>query len=318
MDSLELYYHFQQNYLNDKTVDDTLKLNDVDVLIGQICSEIFGAEPALEGSPFLCEVMYRVRQADAGDKVSKNKAFIVDAYIIVQGVAEYIKDQRFTAEKYFSGYEKYLFSESMPRGNQAKRMQKIKEVLERLTVEINGEKCSFTPKKKTASGMDEKRREQNRVHVQLWHDEQARISEKLMEMQPALGQLIKGFMNFSDTITEQYVLQFAKMQAELFDLIWDACLYHKKKAESSGSRDYMNAVLNYEEYMFSIVDSLAAFGIEEICSSPGTAFDGMIHEPDSGSFSTKTALVGESVRSGFRYKDIIIQKEKIKIGKLAD
>ena len=163
--------------------------------------------------------------------------------------------------------------------------------------------------------MDETRREQNRTHVLLWHDEQAGISAKLMEMQPVLSQLLKGFLTFSDNITEQYVLQFARMQIELFDLISDAYLYHKKRAEFSGSQDYVNAVLNYEVYMFSIVDSLAVFGVEEICTGPEESFDGMIHEPDSDSFSTKTALVEESVRSGFRYKDLIIQKERVRIKK---
>lgn len=313
MDSLTLYRTFCQNYFSDKTAADIQKLKDVDALISQICAEIFSPWPALEKSPFICEVMDMIGQADAGGKAGVNKAFIVDAYIIVQGVAEYIADQRFRAEKYFSGYEKNLFSESMPRGNQSKRMQKIKELLERLKEEITREDCKLIPKKKAASEVDEARREQNRANVKLWHDEQVGISAKLMEMQPALSQLLKRFLTFSDHITEQYILQFARMQIELFDLISDAYLYHKKRAELSGSQDYMNAALNYDVYMSSIVDDLAVFGVEEICSSPGAPFDGMIHEPDSNSFSTKTALVGESVRIGFRYKDIIIQKEKIKI-----
>ena len=120
-------------------------------------------------------------------------------------------------------------------------------------------------------------------------------------------------MGFSDKITEKYVLQFARMQIELYNLISDNYIYHKEVSEKSGNQDYINAVSNYEEFLYSLSDALAVFGVEEIVSYPGDAFDGKIHETESNGFSSRSAVIKKSIRTGYRYKDIIIQKEKVAV-----
>ena len=150
-------------------------------------------------------------------------------------------------------------------------------------------------------------------NIQEWHDEQQRIREEFSQMQPAVSSVLEGFMTFSDKITENYVLQFAKQQIELYNLIADNYCYHNEKCEEVKNEDYKNAVANYREFMEIIVDDLAAFGIEEICSIPGTAFDGQIHMADGSDFSSKETAITKSIRSGFRYQDIIIQKERVTI-----
>ncbi len=153
----------------------------------------------------------------------------------------------------------------------------------------------------------------NQMNIQQWHEEQAKINAKLVEMQPSVSKILEEFMNFSDKITENYVLQFARQQMELYNLIADNYEYHKKTSEDMGDENYINAVYNYMEFMYSIADSLAIFGIEEITSPPGTPFDGAIHVTDSENFTVKTTVIKESIRSGFSYKGIIIQKEKVMI-----
>ncbi len=184
------------------------------------------------------------------------------------------------------------------------------QVFQQLNAPIKRENTSDTIEEQRLKNQ-EKRIEQNRIHVQLWHDEQAGISAKLIEMQPLVKQMLENLMSFSNNITDSYVLQLANMQIELFNQIFDAHIYHEKNLSVCKDKDYINAVLNYGNFMESIVDNLAVFGIEEIVSDSGTLFDGAIHATNTDSFSPKTAIIAKSVRPGFKYKDIIIQKEKV-------
>ncbi len=340
MDSLNLYYSFQRKYSFNRNTTDESKLIEVDSLIAQICTETFNPPAPFEKSPFIGEVINMVERVDLSQKIWTSKVYISDAYIVMQGLAAYINDPRFIAKNYFEGCGKYLFNGSKIEEDEMRQIIKIKNLLKSISKQINEKKHKnnlienasvINPPQPSPSNYADKeiysvhetgaqlstkcemRLKQNQVNVQSWHDEQAGISAKLLEMQPAVSQLLKGFMSFSDNITEQYVLQFSRMQIELFNLIHDAHAYHKKSAELSRNNDYINAVCNYEEYMLSIIDHLSVFGVEEIISAPGTCFNGAIHESDVNYFSAKTALIKESARAGFRYKDIIIQKEKIKL-----
>lgn len=165
-----------------------------------------------------------------------------------------------------------------------------------------------------SSGKTLERSNNCKVNVQRWHDENQVIISKLNEMQPLISKILQKIMQFSDDITESYILQFAKMQIELFNLIADNLQYHINVVAKSNNQDYHNAVSNYQEFMDTIIDNLSAFGIEEITSRVGSRFDGNLHEVmDSTDFSPRLSSVKESVRTGFKYKDIIIQKERIRV-----
>lgn len=170
--------------------------------------------------------------------------------------------------------------------------------------------------KRTAAYVDLKanaRRKENREIIDKWHSEIDDIGSTLKSIQPDVSKMLENIMGFSDKITEKYVLQFARMQVELYNFIYDNYMYHKEVSENSGNQDYINAVSNYEEFLYSLSDSLAVFGVEEIVSSPGDSFEGKIHEAPTNDFSSRSAVIKKSVRSGYRYKDIIIQKEKVEI-----
>lgn len=341
MDSLQLYFTFQHKYFFNENTTDGSKLNAVDELINQICTEIFNPPAPFEKSSFLNEVIRSVERINDSKKSWVSKVFLSDAYIVTLGLVAYMEDPRFITQNFFRECENFLFNGKRIEDDDMRQVIKIKHLLTQLKEKtdiirsktaINRNYVSQVDKPQTNSfnntstkinavkepenhlpPKNERRMEQNKINVQLWHDEQAGINAKLMEMQPVISQLLKDFMAFSDKITEQYVLQFARMQIELFNLIYDGYVYHKKEAGLSGNKDYVNAISNYNEYMLSIIDHLSVFGIEEIVSNPGTTFDGTIHESDTVSFSSKNALIAESVRSGFKYKNIVIQKEKIKI-----
>lgn len=327
MNSLDLYYILRQKYLSEDSIWNSYKLIDVDTIISRIYNEIFRFPFSLKKSPFVYAMINMIKRKNSYNESSVNKVtangiFVTDAYVIMQGLVEYISNFSFTATNCFQKYEKYLFNSEMSEKEQMRQMQEINCKLWEIKNRISERRREFSLNRKNVVAdevyqqmfrRNEVRMEQNRNNIQLWHNKQDEISAKLIKMQPSVSQLLENFMSFSDNITNQYVLQFAKMQIELFDFISEVYVYHKKKIKLSENQDYVNSVLNYKDFMDSICDGLAVFGIEEICSEPGTCFDGMIHEPDINLFSSKTALIEESIRTGFKYKDIIIQKEKIKI-----
>lgn len=170
--------------------------------------------------------------------------------------------------------------------------------------------------KKTTNSVDSKvntRRKENKEIIDKWHSEIDDMNQTLKSIQPDVSKMLENIMGFSDKITEKYVLQFARMQIELYNFISDNYIYHKEVSEKSGNQDYINAVSNYEEFLYSLSDALAVFGVEEIVSYPGDAFDGKIHETESNGFSSRSAVIKKSIRTGYRYKDIIIQKEKVAV-----
>ena len=63
-----------------------------------------------------------------------------------------------------------------------------------------------------------------------------------------------------------------------------------------------------------IVDALADFGVEEISSGAGKSFDGKIHNvTNTKNFSPLRSVIKKSLRSGFRYGDLILQKEDVEV-----
>ena len=154
----------------------------------------------------------------------------------------------------------------------------------------------------------------NRASIRGWYQRQDNAVKHLMEMQPKIQELLNDFSSISNALFENYIRQFANGQIELFNLILSNYEYHKDIAEQSQNKDHLNAVENYKDYMEIIIDQLAIFGVEEIKSSAGTPFDGKIHEVvNTKSFSPRNSLIKKSVRSGFMYKETMLQREKVEI-----
>lgn len=158
------------------------------------------------------------------------------------------------------------------------------------------------------------RRKDNWQKILAWHNEHETLIQSVKDLQQPAQALLEDLRNFSKTLTENYIVQFASAQIELFNLIADCFRSHAPRAEKSQNKDYYNAVMNYESYLEMIVDALADFGVEEISSSAGTRFDGKIHDvKNTKNFYPQTATIKNSLRSGFRYGDLILQKESVEV-----
>lgn len=357
MDSLSLYMYFYQNSGFDR---EEKRLSNADEVIHLIYNEILTPPFDMVKSSFVNETVRLLDKIKNETTLPYRKTEVssistIDAYVIVQGLLEYVRNQQFTAVNVeYRRYARYLFSGVTFQGTQKNEMVQVNQwlkdiqqivVKKKRTAEgtspdesklkdsavkqyqsngIDIEKNEHENAKHSSSIMAESQKElakrmelrmkNNQSSIQLWHDEQAAISSQLLEMQPAVSKLLETFMSFSDELTESYVLQFAKMQIELFNIISDAYIYHQSVSERSGNKDYIKAVLNYEDFKLFIIDNLAAFGVEEITSRRGTRFDGAVHEVvDNDSFSPRLSLIKESLQTGFKYKDIVIQKEKVSV-----
>lgn len=348
MDSLSMYIGFCTKYSN-MTAD--LTLVRVDELVACIYKEIMSPPYELKESTFIVEVFSLSKMLKAGScsGIGKNQVSIVDAYVVIKSLLSYMNNQNFSATRSVKvkPYVHYIFKDSPFGSIQQNALDeinscliKIERIVQNMQKEHNMIDNNSEPKSYEYSELFEQTKDDvgncfhseqmhvsqksdgttsfykkiNAVNVQKWHEENSIIIRQLNEIQPVASSILEKIMNFSTEITEGYVLQFARMQVELFNLIADNYDYHVRVSNGSYINDYINAVNNYADFLDTIVDSLAVFGIEEIKSGAGTGFNGAIHEVvGNDRFSPKSALVNKSIRSGFRYKEIIIQKEKITI-----
>lgn len=174
---------------------------------------------------------------------------------------------------------------------------------------------------KLVAETEKERTERAKIHIQdnlkkneAWYAEQKNILEQVKKLQEPTQELLTAFRSFSNNLTENYVLKFTNSLIALFNSIADNYDSHKDKAQNSQNNDYSNAVANYQDYMDDIKDTLADFGVQEISSTPGTKFEGKIHvAKNTKNFSPQTATIKKSLRTGFIYKEIVLQKESVEV-----
>ncbi len=346
MDSYSLYIEICRNA---RRISPKERLLYVEEMVKCIKNEVFTEPYSVKKSSFIQAVVEminsKIARRDYANRAASDIS-IVDAHVILEVLLEELRGNSGQVIEHYRSFSEYLFCGKRFFGNmqeemetmvqivreiivlirkkaeeaqaEAKEQSEIKEEAEADTQSENTEKAEAVAPKppvidEKRNALLEQRVQSNKESVQKWHEEMRKTRESLMELQPSVSKLLEGFMNFSDSTTQNYVLQFAKGQIELYDLISDNYLYHKERIKENANEDYINAVQNYEDFLYTIADGLSLFGIEEISSVTGDVFDGKLHEADRNDFSSRTAIIKESVRSGFRYEDIIIQKEKVMI-----
>jgi len=114
------------------------------------------------------------------------------------------------------------------------------------------------------------------------------------------------------TAAEGGETRFAEMLIEVYNQIADYYAYHVEAAPKSGNGDYLNAVGSYVMLMDTVLDQLSALGVEEISTEPGEPYDSRIHLICERSGSS-AETVKRSLRSGFRYGDVILQEENVTV-----
>lgn len=330
MDSLQMYMDICHN---NGIFHAGNRLKKVDMLVQCIMDEIMVEPYDINKSPFIKETVKLLKIISSGDYSTATRVAVYpfDVYVVIRVLNEKVRNVNTKATWAESPeYAKNIFRAMQFQGSQQPEMNEVSRFLKEIQCIVDEQRMRVSEgaeytgsgqqltQKKTAVEIDSKKsleRSSNcRANVQQWHNETLKIQQKLNEMQPMVGEVLKKMTGFANEITEGYVLQFAKMQIELYNLISDNLFYHANAVRRSNDQNYVNAVANYQEFLDMIVDNLSAFGIEEISSGLGTRFDGSVHEVvDNADFSPKLSSVKDSLRSGFKYKDIIIQKEKIRV-----
>ena len=324
MDSMQLYLSIYQNA---KFEYNRNNLKKVDEIVEHIIAEIMAEPCDMNKSSFLRETVKLIKIVRNGEYSLGMRVLICpyDAYVIVKALQDRINNPKFrcTLSMEYSVYSNGLFESMWFKGSQQQEMNEVNRILKEIQSGLQ-EKTEKAVKSEQPPQMEASLRLSNekslersnncKLNVQQWHSENTGIIQKISEMQPMVGEMLQKMMQFSDEITESYVLQFARMQIELYNLISDNLSYHASVVNKSNNQDYYNAVLNYKDFLDMIIDNLSAFGVEEISSRIGDRFDGSLHEVlDNANFSPRWSSVKESVRSGFKYKDIVIQKERIRV-----
>lgn len=277
---------------------------------------------------------------------------MVDAFAVVLGVKQSFlnKNYNLSSDDNISCYSEY-FLQDLNAGNEEKEfiaditrnLKEVQKILRELQAQYQTTRVAVDQKvtfqtdvqpqestKKTNSQIEcqkhiaeieekrveesKNRRENNRQKISVWHIKQAEVIQSVKSLQMPAQALLEDFRYFSKKLTENYIIQFANSQIELFNSIADSFDWHESRAKESQNKDYHDAVANYKSYLEMIVDALANFGVEEISSEEGTPFDGKIHDAkNTRNFSPKFATVKKSLRAGFRYGDLILQKEEVEV-----
>lgn len=342
MESLNVYWKACRNNIRSSG---SIKLEMVDQIVKNIVQEIMCPPYDMTNSSFIVEMAQALKDGwRTGSTISP-----LDAWVVTMSLAYFLKERSDSAANIpeIRNIADSIFKcKSFPDGLQNPRslmrslLNEVRQVLEdeRLkeivsTTDMRGrgkypdlQKRSSLEIKSTADQdkaepssnnvkideSDRLRIENKALNVQKWHESLEAVSGQLLELQPIVSGVLEKIMSFSKDMTEGYVLQFAKMQIEFYDLIADNYDFHVQACKNCHNRDYINAVNNYAEFLILITENLSVFGVEEIKSEVGERFDGKLHEVVGNDlFQPRMVVVKKSIRSGFKYKDIILQKEKI-------
>ena len=154
-------------------------------------------------------------------------------------------------------------------------------------------------------------RSQSAQNVKQFNEQFASLDDDLTSIQSSATEVVNQVINFKKELTDNYILQFASSLIELYDLIADSYEYHKKLIVSTDDYNYRNAIFNYQTFLEEISDKLSYIGVTTIISEPGDYFNGAYHQVVNTQSFGSQAIVKESLRAGFMYKDRVLQKEKV-------
>lgn len=147
-----------------------------------------------------------------------------------------------------------------------------------------------------------------------WQEQQKETHKCLIPIQKDIQDSLKLLREFETKQTNDYVLRFANIMLNIYNDIHSCYESQCRIKESWDNPNYHNAVNNYQVFLDEISDELYGFGIEDLFSSTNEPFDSKIHEVvDAGGINLRHAVVVESIRAGFRYNDIILQKERVRV-----
>ena len=297
------------------------------VLINEVVKNVFAelnAPPfAVDNSPLVAEIKKII---DDKTRWEGKTVAIIDAFAIIRGIRRLFADKNYSvlADDNIFFYREYFLKE-VPIADEKEFIASIEQDLNgalKFLAELKTQEPPSVkeepPAPKKISAEKESphvnRRNESKQKILAWYSEQANLTQAIAELQTPAQKLLEDLRNFSQNLAENYIVQFAMTQIELFNLIADNFAWHAPRAETSQNRNYLDAVENYKVYLEMIIDALANFGIEEISSDAGDKFDGKIHDvKNKKDFYPPTATIKKSLRTGFRYGNLILQKEAVEV-----
>ncbi|MBR3358789.1 MAG: hypothetical protein IKG46_13300 [Solobacterium sp.] len=303
MNSLEMYKYLLKNSWDDHP---RIRAMNADRLIRCIVEELYVPPYLLKNSPFLT--------AAAQEQIC---AF--DALFMVIGTEKRLQDSSFTTLENRNVI--YLFrdmrmhSDGKYRSDTRRILRRIKLLLPKEPEESakdESEPVSVSVYEKERLRHLAERSQNNQEISDAWHLQQRELVDTVNGLEPTVRAVTTALTDLRDRIQGYTDTRFIEILIRQYHQIADAWDYHFEKARNSDNEDYYNAVLNYSDFMYDIIDYLALFGVEEIRSEPGTPFDGSIHTVrGTKEFSPRETVVRRSLRSGFRRGDTVLEKERI-------
>lgn len=134
------------------------------------------------------------------------------------------------------------------------------------------------------------------------------VNESMQQLQ----QINAAVRQMEDMIIRENTEKAYAQMFELYSLIADTCEFMKKEISVSDDMNLINAYENMLSFMDMISEYMADYNIATLCSAPDTPFDGTRHKPMNGNaFDPHKAKVKESVRCGFLWNDVVLEKEKV-------
>lgn len=332
MDSYNKYLQLKTNYAN--TTSNDGKIENYLTLIEIIYHEI-SDDHCVSKSPFLYTVVNTDYSLSKYSNCNTAPINVIDAFMVTWGVSNYFIDniQSMLHDDEFTSMLSYLFIKCrIGTDTQLKLNFYLERVIKDLTrickVSKYVQDSSISAGEQRKDSYSEQclrieneittrtkqRTEAKKELVNKWHENQLSLIESTHLLQTGITEIYNKLVNQSDEILNSCIIKFADSLIEIYNCIDYSLKFHEDQAKETENPDYYAAVANYKEYMELLSDAMATFGIEEIISPNNTAFNPQIHEViDTNSFSIRNTTIKKSVRSGFKYKEIIFQKEKVNL-----
>lgn len=330
-DSLSMYLKMRQDVSNKVSKLNSMQAERVDncrKLAVCVLQEMFSVDEGntikgLSDSTLVAEIS-KIQDNAWNSDISKS-----DALVFLQALESFMRTEEYSFEDDEDIKKVFLLRKESSRVDYYNSILETLENLDDVVRNINStlpiicKVTGFLPSKRdqanAATEGFEKQQDSDRSMMQKalqsdWMNAQKNYVDSLRALQPDLTKMLNVILNIAKETDEQYVIRFAELQLELYNLIYDEYIAQRELAYKSNNQNYINAVENYLAHMDAIADSLSAFGVEELCSNPGDNYDSHIHEAvDKRKIAGRSQHIVAHLRSGFRYKKTVVQKELVDI-----
>ena len=141
------------------------------------------------------------------------------------------------------------------------------------------------------------------------------VQENFAAVKQALLKTNEMITRLERAMSEDVVRKISSQLLSLFNLIADSKESVSKLAREVKCPCLNNVVDSLGAYLDMIAEHLGDYEIHPIVSQPGDRFCGKYHEAiqNEPQFDPRSAMVKSSKRMGFRWGEVVLQKERVEI-----